>query len=342
MIQPELVQSISGKNAINVDIYITENFTESTAIAEASLHASIPAGMRELGKAIQDSVREEFGKAQKRYKNTWTTTKYKKETGAPGRKVLEETGALKRAVTECRDDYVKVIKTGNSYTLKVEWELPNASGTGLRPELRKNQSFVYLWSHEFGTDETIPQIIAYKGKDKISKDRGFRLIISKFNWGITPAPFFMDGIEKGIDKGTPQLASKISASMDVEGISKRVKPTTYVTSGTRISGTPGKIFTMPQENLATASQIRMPKPVGLGLMPQFFATSFRGGIWYVMPPSKYYAAIGLFSDLVGFIKGGFFSWGIAGNYARNVSLGKAGISKKVIRRRIRGRIWMRD
>jgi hypothetical protein len=293
-----------NKNGIDFSVQVSENVSPALATVEATFPIAMRESLREMGQTIQKAVADEFETRRQTYRNTPTTIEYKKGK----RHALVETGALKEAVTSKDPQKVKVEEYGNEYKLTVEWEIPTAGGTGFLPAFRKDNQFPYLWAQEFGT-LPIPQILARNNK-------GFKLIKARPpGWELNPAPFFMDGVQKGIDAGTSEASVKIARAMDVSGVSDRTPYVTY----------------------------RYPKPVGMGgILPSLFPTSLAGLLWYVVPPSQYYAVLGAASDIMGALRGGFFSFGIAGAYARQMAWGRVGMTKKIFRRKIRGRIWYGD
>lgn len=290
---------LTSNTGVRYNVEIEENVTTTTLNTEQNFPIAMRQAFQQLGEEIKKKVAEEYLNRRRGYSNQDTTKMWKGNKPA-----LEETGNLKKSVTERTDDDVEVKQVGTQYSLKVQWKLPTAEGTGLRPELRKNNTYVYLWSHEFGTSKPITHILA------VNHDKGFRLIPS-LPWIIPQRDFFLDGIQKGIDSGSKKAGARIAAATDMEAISKR-------------------------------SEYIIHKPIPLGIMPSIFPKTGIGWMWYIVPPSQYYATIGMAYDIAGLLKGSFFSFGMAGGYARQMAVGKMGVSKKVIRRKVRGRIWYGD
>jgi hypothetical protein len=288
-----------------------ENVSTTALIAETQFPFLMRDALRKLGNEIKKSVKDEFNTRRTGYFNHPATTAYKASKGfSTG--VLEETGALKNAVTTWNENEIETPRIGNDYILRVSWTLPVAGIRGAFGIARKNPAYVYLWAHEGGTEEIIPNVIARRTKGD------YTLIKANNPWGLEQRDFFTDGIRKGIDKGSELASAEIYSATDLQTISKRAP---YVST----------------------VNFRMAKPPGMGgIIPQLYPTSLSGLIWYVVPPSQLYAIIGAASDIAGFLKGSFFSFGMAGGYARQVAWGQVGITKKIFRRKIRGRIWYGD
>lgn len=293
--------TLTNNSGMDFQFQMEENVSTTALIAQKQFPILMADALRRLGQEIKKAVKEEYENKRTTYGNSPTTIIHK----GMGKPALEDTGALRHAVTTWDDNEIKVVQTGNNYTLEVDWSMPQSGGTGVMPAGRKNNMFVYLWAHEYGTDEKITHILARNSK-------GFVLIRAKKPWALDARPFFEDGLKKGIDKGSDLASGEIYTATDLTTISERAP---YVSTG----------------------------PAGMGgLLPSLFPTSMAGLIWYVVPPSQLYAVIGMASDIAGFLKGSFMSFGIAGGYARQYAWGQMGITKKVFRRKFRGRLWYGD
>lgn len=297
-----------------------ENVSTTALIAREQLPFLLRDAFKKLGEEIKKAVKDEYETRRKTYGNSPTTIVYK----GMGKTALEETGALKQAVTTWDESEIKITQLGSDYKLEVDWTLPTSLNTGAMPAGRKNNQYVYLWAHEYGTNTKITHILARNQKS-------FVLIKAKKPWALEPRPFFMDGIEKGINKGTEVAAGEIYVATDVKTISQRAPYVSTGVAGQPLIPTPG------------VTPIKLPTPIGMGgILPKLYPTSMSGLIWYVLPPSQFYAVIGMASDIAGFLRGSFFSFGMAGGYARQVAWGQVGTTKKIYRRKIRGRIWYGD
>jgi hypothetical protein len=284
-----------------------ENVSTTAIIAQEQFPFLMRDALQKLGREIKQSVKEEFDNRRKQYSNKPITTEYK---GA-GKGALVDSGDLEQAVTEWDENKeILLVQTGESYHLEVNWSLPMAGMKGVYGAKRSRPDYVYMWAHEGGTENTITNILAHRSKG------GFALIKAKTPWRLPQRDFFIDGVQKGIDKGSQLAAANMYAATDLETISKRAP---YVSTGT----------------------YKFPMPPGMGgLLPKLLpAMSFTSLIWYVVPPSQMYAVIGMASDIMGFLKGSFFSFGMFGGYARQVAWGQVGMTKKIYRRKIRGGLW---
>jgi hypothetical protein len=295
---------------MNFTYDIQENVSSMAMIAEQQFPFLMQDALRRMGNEIKKSVKDEFENSQSKYSNRPTTAAYKAQRGFSNR-ALEETGALKDAVTNWGENEIKVLPAGNSYNLRVEWTLPQAGMRGVFGVARKKPQFVYLWAHESGA-ENITNILARRTKG------GFTLIKAKKPWTLEERPFFINGIDKGIDNGSRIAAGEIYAAIDLKRISDRAP---YVETGYRMKRPPGMGGIFPK------------------LLPGMSISSL---IWYVVPPSQLYAVIGMSSDIMGFLKGSFFSFGMFGGYARQMAWGQVGMTKKIYRRRFRAGLWNRD
>ena len=299
--------TLTNQSGIDFGLDIDENVS-TTLLAEKQFPFLMKDALRKLGQEIKEAVRDEYNQRRVGYSNSAVTSARK----GVGKGALEETGRLKKAVTTWNEDEIQTNQIGDSYELKVTWSLPTAFGTGFSPLKRRDNTFVYLWSHEFGTERSITHKLFMSGN-------GFALIKTKENWALPERPFFVDGIQKGIEKGSQLAAAEMYMATDLTTISKRAP---YV---------------------STSLNIKMKKPVGMGgLLPQLYSTSLIGLIWYFVPPSQLYAVIGMSSDIAGFLRGSFFSMGMAGGYARQMAWAQTGFTKKILRRKFRGRLWGGD
>jgi len=300
---------LTNKSGMDFGFQMDENVSTTAIIAQEQFPFLMRDALQKLGREIKQSVKEEFDNRRKQYSNKPITTEHK---GA-GKGALVDDGDLENSVTTWDDKEINVFEVGNNFSLRVDWTLPMAGTKGVYGLGRKRKDYVYLWAHEGGTDASITKILAHRTKG------GFALIKAKTPWSLPQRDFFIDGVQKGIDKGSQLAAAVIYNAVHLEAISKRAP---YVST----------------------MSFNMKHPSGMGgLFPKLLpGMSISSLIWYVVPPSQLYAVIGMASDIAGFMKGSFFSFGMFGGYARQMAWGQAGMTKKIYRRKFRAGLWNRD
>jgi len=289
-----LTKNIQGGVNFKVQVgdAISPVFKDILLTLEARIRVALMAG----GKIIGDAVKNEYEiKRLASFPNQLNTQIWK----GHGRQ-LEDSGNLKQSMENYKVDLFGY--GGKGIRLAVTWYLPTSEGTGMFPENRKNNNFVYLWVHELGNKVGMKTKLTFN--EEMIPELKYR------PWFVVPRPFFLSGLKKGGE----------SAMLAVYGIMAQHMQQLQDANKTNWMDKMGKYGTP------------------FSPFPSILPSLGMGLIFYVTPPMRELSYLGMISDIQGLLAGSFTETQIL-SFVRQMGWGQTGFTKKSMRRRIRRRIW---
>lgn len=311
--------TLTVNNSIDYDMTVKENVSFAVSTAANRIKMSLNNATKQMGEDIKQGVIEEFDRRRKSYHEAPITVMSKGRSNP-----LVHTGRLKYSLDRAK---VKVNQTENSSSVTISWNFPQSGGSPMFPELRKKSNHTYIWSHEFGTD-AIPQYLGLSSgyREGMMGRRGGGLKLKAGFWNLEPRPFFFDGLDRGKEKAVRDAVSEIAPAVDLETLSATSTP---------------RVYTITTKNARVARGINVTTGEPFSIFPNIIPTTLKGLMFWFVPPSKYYMYLGAASDLQGLLSGSLLQPGTAANYLRQMGWAKTGFTKKIIRRKFRGRLWGR-